>query len=106
MRNYFFEFLFLNTFLFLKNQYDLAKLAAQKDIPIVRILDNPSLPLIKSGPQKFMIIIFSGLAGMLIMAVSLLIISFFRNSRETIPDKFEMPVINRQTTLSTGEISR
>ncbi|MCP4650275.1 MAG: hypothetical protein GY853_09395, partial [PVC group bacterium] len=32
------------TYLFLKNQYDLAKLEAQKDIPIVRILDNPSLP--------------------------------------------------------------
>ncbi len=94
------------TYLFLKNQYDLAKLEAQKDIPIVRILDNPSLPLVKSGPQQLMIIIFSGLAGMLIMAISLLIISFFRNSRETISDQFEMPVINRQTTLSTKEISR
>ncbi len=94
------------TYLFLKNQYELAKLEAQKDIPIVRILDNPSLPLIKSGPQRLLITLFSGFTGMLIMAIFLLIINFFRSSREPIPDKFEMPVINRQTTMTAEEVTR
>jgi len=94
------------TYLFLKTQYDLAKLEAQKDIPIVRILDNPSLPLVKSGPQRLMIILLSGLAGITTMVLYLLILITFKNSRKLIPDKIEMPVINRQTTLTADKVSR
>lgn len=94
------------TYLFLVNQYDLAKLEAQKDIPIVRILDNPSLPLVKSGPQRLMITLLFGLVGMIAIALFLLIISTFRNSRELIPDKIDMPVTNRQTVFSTEKVNR
>ena len=94
------------TYLFLKNQYDLAKLEAQKDIPIIRILDNPSLPLVKSGPPRLMIILISGFAGMIGMILFLLIISVFKNNKKAVSDHVEMPVINRQTTLTTEEINR
>ena len=39
-------------YLLLQKQYELAKLEAQKDVPIVRILDQPSLPTLKSGPFR------------------------------------------------------
>ncbi len=94
------------TYLFLKNQYDLAKLEAQKDIPIVRILDNPSLPLVKSGPQRLMIILFSGIAGMIGIILFLLMLSFFRSNHKVVSDQFEMPVINRQATMTAEEVTR
>lgn len=94
------------TYLFLKNLYELAKLEAQKDIPIVRILDNPSLPLVKSGPQRIMITLLSGLIGLVAMSLFLIILSAFRNSREAIPDKIDMPNINRRTTLVAEEVNR
>jgi uncharacterized protein involved in exopolysaccharide biosynthesis len=40
------------TYLFLTQEHEVAKLDAQKDVPIVRILDQPSLPAVKSGPKR------------------------------------------------------
>jgi uncharacterized protein involved in exopolysaccharide biosynthesis len=39
-------------YLFLSQEYEIAKLDAQKDVPIVKILDPPSLPAIKSSPKR------------------------------------------------------
>ena len=41
-------------------QYELAKLEARKDVPIVRVLDSPSLPTLKSGPHRLTITLLSG----------------------------------------------
>ncbi|MCX6827631.1 MAG: Wzz/FepE/Etk N-terminal domain-containing protein [candidate division Zixibacteria bacterium] len=49
------------TYLFLYQQYQSAKLDVQKDVPIVRILDSPSLPTIKSGPKRLNSIILSAI---------------------------------------------
>jgi uncharacterized protein involved in exopolysaccharide biosynthesis len=56
------------TYLFLSRELEIAKLDAQKDIPIIRILDAPSLPTVKSGPRRSLIVIVAGLLS-LIMAV-------------------------------------
>jgi len=45
----------------LKEQLELASLEAQKSIPIVRILDEPSLPTIKSGPHRTASTLFVGI---------------------------------------------
>lgn len=41
-------------YLYLTKELEAAKLDAQKDVPIVRILDRPSLPTIKSGPKRLL----------------------------------------------------
>ena len=40
------------TYLYLTREYEIAKFEAQKDMPIVRILDSPSLPATKSYPKR------------------------------------------------------
>lgn len=49
-----------STYQMLTQQHETAKLEAQKDIPIVSILDEPSLPTMKSGPFRRNVILFSG----------------------------------------------
>ena len=40
------------TYAYLLQEYEIAKLDAQKDVPVVRILDRASLPTLKSGPHR------------------------------------------------------
>jgi uncharacterized protein involved in exopolysaccharide biosynthesis len=47
------------TFNNLSQQYENAKLEAQKDVPIVRVLDAPTLPTVKSGPFRTHAVIVS-----------------------------------------------
>jgi len=47
-------------YLMVLQQYEMAKLEARKDIPIVRILDHPSLPTLKSGPHRMIITFLTG----------------------------------------------
>jgi uncharacterized protein involved in exopolysaccharide biosynthesis len=49
------------TYAVLIREHEMAKLEAQKDIPIIRILDTPSLPTMKSGPFRRNIILLSGI---------------------------------------------
>ncbi len=55
------------TYAFLFQQYESAKLDVQKDIPVVRILDRPTLPTIKSGPHRLVNIILFSLVTLMIM---------------------------------------
>ncbi|MCK4856408.1 MAG: hypothetical protein KAT58_00405 [candidate division Zixibacteria bacterium] len=61
------------TYLFLVQEHEIAKLDAQKDIPIVRILDQPSLPTLKSGPRRAVTVLLAGIIAFI--AVLLLIIT-------------------------------
>jgi len=56
------------TYQLLSEQLELARLEAQKSIPIVRILDDPSLPTFKSGPRRTITVIFAGLSTLLLLA--------------------------------------
>jgi uncharacterized protein involved in exopolysaccharide biosynthesis len=59
-----------STYTMLAQQLESAKLDAQKDTPVVRVLDAPSLPTLKSGPFRRKVILFAGfLAFLLISAV-------------------------------------
>ena len=60
------------THLLLTKQLELARLEANKDIPIVRILDAPSLPTIKSGPSRTLTVIVAAILGLAAMAVYIL----------------------------------
>ncbi len=52
------------TYLYLSREYESAQLEAQKDIPIVSILDKPSLPTVKSGPHRSLIVLLAGCAAL------------------------------------------
>jgi len=52
------------TYFFLCEQYEVAKLDAQKDVPIVRVLDWPSLPTVKSGPRRMLVVLISGVMSL------------------------------------------
>ena len=45
------------SFIFLNQEYELAKLESLKDVPIIRMLDNPTLPDIKVSPNRTLILI-------------------------------------------------
>lgn len=93
------------TYLLLREQYEMARLTAQKDIPIVRILDRPSLPTIKSGPRRTLIVLLTGMV-MFIFYFGFMIIAdaFKRASDQTSQESFgalgddfakAFPVVNR-----------
>jgi hypothetical protein len=50
-------------YLYLRQQYDIALFEAEKDVPIVRTLDSPSLPTVKSGPKRLFIVLSTGAAA-------------------------------------------
>jgi len=66
------------TYMFLQEQYSAAKLDVQKDIPIVRLLDQPSLPTMKSGPRRKLSILLSGVAAFLLSAMFIIARDAFR----------------------------
>jgi len=61
------------TYTLLTQQYEMAKLEAQKDIPIVRILDQPSLPVMKSGPFRRNLILLSGVLSFMLVVMFLIV---------------------------------
>lgn len=66
------------TNLLLLQQSELARLEAQKDIPIVRLLDTPSLPTTKSGPARTVNTIFAGLTALLLVSAWIMLVSFWK----------------------------
>jgi len=58
---------------FLLEQYEVAKLDAQKNTPIVCILDSPSLPTIKAGPKVISTILMSGFVALICLILGIVV---------------------------------
>jgi uncharacterized protein involved in exopolysaccharide biosynthesis len=71
-------------YLFLQEQHELAKLDAQKDVPVVILLDTPSLPILKSGPPRTLSIILSGIAAFFAAFFYLFIADSLRRNRNNV----------------------
>jgi len=92
-------------YIFLKEQYEVARLDVQKDIPVVAILDFPSLPVTKSGPFRIKTILISGVISLLIAILLVALWDFVGRTRHGAnKESFEalrqdlnkaFPVINR-----------
>jgi uncharacterized protein involved in exopolysaccharide biosynthesis len=67
--------------LLLTQQYELAKLEVQKDVPIVRVLDKPSRPTRKSGPYRGGILFITAIISLLVAVSVTLILESFRRRR-------------------------
>jgi uncharacterized protein involved in exopolysaccharide biosynthesis len=52
-------------FLYLTQEHEMAKLEMHKDVPVVSILDQPSLPTQKSSPHRLLIACLAGFMGLL-----------------------------------------
>lgn len=72
--------------LFLMQEHGIAKQEVHKNIPIVRILDEPSLPALKTGPQRKIIVLLSGFVTLLGAILSILIAEAINKKRQG-PDR-------------------
>lgn len=91
-------------YIYLSREYQIANLDVQKDIPIVRILDAPSLPLLKSGPKRRLITTLSFIVSLMGVLLSIIIIEYLKmrtagtekESYENFREELKtIPVINR-----------
>ena len=93
------------TYAFLTEQFEIAKLDAQKDVPIVRILDMASRPTIKSGPHRVRTIILLGFAAFIVSLITIILVDTLREGiRGRNRESFDLlrddlkqafPVVNR-----------
>ncbi len=68
------------TYLYLSREYEAAQLEAQKDVPIVSILDRPAIPMTKSGPHRTLTVLLAGMAALVTM-LFVLTISYAASGR-------------------------
>jgi uncharacterized protein involved in exopolysaccharide biosynthesis len=68
----------------LEKQLELAKLDAQKDIPIVRVLDQPNLPTLKSGPRRTLTLLTVAILAAFLVAIGIIVADVIsRSMRES-----------------------
>lgn len=97
----------LNTqsYLYLNQEFELARREVQNDQPIVRILDNPSLPTKKAGPHRKLTVMLAGVLAFLTTVGLIIIMDAFKRRFQG-PDRElylglrddvigDLPVINR-----------
>jgi len=68
----------LSTYIFLRERYEGAKLDEQNDVPIVRILDEPTLPTLKSGPLRARTVILSGIVASFLVIILMIVVDTVR----------------------------
>ncbi len=66
-------------YLLLREQYELARLGVQKDIPVVSLLDEPTLPTLKSGPNRRVFVFVWGLLTFLGTVIFVLLRQAYRD---------------------------
>lgn len=65
-------------YLFLTREYESTKFEAQKDVPIVQLLDKPSLPTLKSGPFRLTIMILAAIVSCMVVVFTMVVYEFVR----------------------------
>ncbi len=71
------------TYMYLMKEYEVAKLDARKDVPIVQILDKPSLPATKSAPKRSMIVLLVGSMAFILVIFSILVVEALTRTGQT-----------------------
>ena len=73
-------------YLYLVQEYEIAKLDSRRDVPVVRILDSPSLPVQKASPKRSLTVLFVGSMALVLTIFTVLILEVVRRSSEG-PDR-------------------
>lgn len=92
-------------FLFLAQEYELAKFEAQKDVPIVQLLDSPSLPTQKSSPHRLLILILTLVITFLGAVFSVVIYESFKR-KSTGANKEEYQVFRESLSKTFPRMNR
>jgi len=61
------------TLAYLLQEFEAARLDAQKDVPVVRVLDQASLPTVKSGPHRTITVLLSAMISFLLVVVGIFV---------------------------------
>lgn len=69
-----------DTYALLMQQFEMAKFDAQKNVPIIRILDSPSLPILKSGPFRGSMIIVSFVMALFLSCLAVIVRDLVRGN--------------------------
>ncbi len=93
------------TYLFLRQEYEIAKLDAQKDLPIVRILDRPTLPTEKSTPHRMLAIAVSGTLS-LFAALFFVVVVEALKKRSAGPDKESYQTLAKDLQRTFPRVTR
>lgn len=93
------------TYLFLRQEYEIAKFDAQKDIPIVRILDKPSLPTEKSSPHRMLTIAVCGMAS-LFAALFFVVVFEALKKRSSGPDRESYQALRKDLQRTFPRVTR
>ena len=56
----------------MNQEYEMAKLESLKDIPVIRMLDNPTLPDIKVSPDRTLILILVTMIAVVMTCLSII----------------------------------
>ncbi len=73
-------------YMYLRQQYEVALFESQKDMAIVRVLDKPSLPNVKSGPRRSMFVLAAGAFAFFGSVVWVLLVDV-RRPRRSLPSR-------------------
>jgi tyrosine-protein kinase Etk/Wzc len=87
------------TYAMLAREHEMAKLDVQKDIPIVRLLDPPSLPTMKSGPFRRNLILLAGIIAFMFAVMAVIILHFVRQLTSG-PEKDDYDTLRDDVTQS------
>ncbi len=68
------------TYVYLLQEYEVSKLDAQKDVPIVRILDRASLPTLKSGPYRSRSVILVAVVSFALVVLAIFLIDLVQDA--------------------------
>jgi len=73
-------------YLTLRQQYEMAKIDEQKDIPVITVVEKADIPYLKSAPQKKKIVIISGLGGIFFGMFFVFVLEWYSKNRETVKE--------------------
>ncbi|HWR83516.1 MAG TPA: GNVR domain-containing protein [Candidatus Deferrimicrobium sp.] len=93
------------TYLFLSQEHEIAKLDAQKDVPIVRILDQPTLPTQKSSPQRLLTVAVCGVMSFL-CALFIVVVHEALKKRSAGPDRQSYQALRRDIVAGFPRVTR
>jgi uncharacterized protein involved in exopolysaccharide biosynthesis len=86
-------------YLYLVQEFEIAKLDSRKDVPVVRILDNPSLPAQKSSPKRTAYVLLAGIFAAIMSVFGVMIVEAVRRSSQG-PDRESFEEL--RSDLSSG----
>ncbi|MFZ5981793.1 MAG: Wzz/FepE/Etk N-terminal domain-containing protein [Candidatus Zixiibacteriota bacterium] len=93
------------SYLYLSQEYEMARREVQNDIPIVSILDAPSRPEKKAGPRRSLLVMAAGMLAFSFTVFGLLVREIIRK-REEGPDRELYQALKKEVISGVPGISR